>query len=98
VAHDLEAGLATTGETCSPHLLVHATIDVEDPHHWCPVPYMIEGNSGKLTAPSTGDANTKAECQKLVATSLAEVEACVGDFPHAVNGVGTVRFSKYIFK
>jgi len=85
--------LATTCETCSPDLLVHSAIDVEDPHHWCPVPYVIEGNGGELTAPPNGDANTEAEGQKLVATSLAAVEACVRQFPHAVNGVGTIRFS-----
>jgi len=54
---------------------------------------MVKHDLSKLTAPGHGDRNTKAESEQLVGTSLAAVEAQVGEFPHTVNGVGAIGLS-----
>jgi len=59
---------------------------------------VIKRDLGKLTAPGHGDRDTKAQGEQLVATILAAVEARVGEFPHAVDGVGAIRLTKDVIE
>ena len=62
------------------------------------MPDMDEGYVGKLTAPFCRYTDTATECTELVADVEPEVEAGVGEFPHTVDTMGTVGFSKNILK
>lgn len=78
--------------------LANPAVDLEPLEAWSDVPDVVEGDVGKLTAPLCGDAATETQGQYFVAEVFPEVKAAVGQFPDAVNTVGTVRFSKNIIE
>ena len=57
---------------------------------------MVESDVGKLATPLGGDTATETQGQQLVAKVLPELEAAIGEFPHAVDTVGAIRFTKDI--
>ena len=57
---------------------------------------MIESDVGKLATPLGGDTATETQGQQFVAKVLPEFEATIGEFPHAVDTVGAIRFTKDI--
>ena len=63
---------------------------------WGNVPYMVESDVGKFATPLGGDTATEKQGQQFVAKVLPELEAAIGQFPHAVDTVGAIRFTKDI--
>ena len=59
---------------------------------------MVESDVGKLATPLGGDTATETQGQQLVAKVLPELEAAIGEFPHAVDTVGAIRLAKDIVK
>ena len=59
---------------------------------------MIESDVGKLATPLGGDTATETQGQQFVAEVLPELEAAIGEFPHAVDTVGAIRLAKDIVK
>ena len=57
---------------------------------------MIESDVGKLATPLGGDTATEEQGHQFVAKVLPELEAAIGEFPHAVDTVGAIRFTKNI--
>jgi len=62
------------------------------------VPDVVECDLGELAAPLGGDADTAAEGGDLVAETEPEVEAGVREFPHAVDGAGTLGLTKNLLE
>lgn len=76
--------------------LANPAVDLKPLEAWSNVPDVVEGDVGKLTAPLCGDAATETQGQKFVAEVFPEVKAGVGQFPDAVNTVGTVRLAENV--
>jgi len=62
------------------------------------VPDVVECDLGELAAPLGSDADTAAEGGDLVAETEPEVEAGVREFPHAVDGAGTLGLTKNLLE
>ena len=59
---------------------------------------MVESDVGKLATPLGGDTATEKQGQQLVTNVLPEFEAAIGQFPHAVDTVGAIRFTENIIE
>ncbi|KAH3812012.1 hypothetical protein DPMN_140433 [Dreissena polymorpha] len=59
---------------------------------------MIEGDSGKLAAPLSGDADATQQGRNLVTESEQAREARVRKLPDAVDRVRSFRFCEDVFK
>ena len=59
---------------------------------------MVESDVGKLATPLGGDTATEKQGQQFVAKVLPELEAAIGEFPHAVDTVGAIRLTENIIK
>ena len=57
---------------------------------------MVESDVGKLASPFGGDTATEKQGQQFVTHVLPELEAAIGQFPHAVDTVGSIRLAKDI--
>merc|ERR1719422_2042719 len=84
-AHCLTDGREAALDADAVDLLAGAAVDGVDPEHGCDVPDVVEGDLGELAAPHHGDGDAEAESEELVETSLAAVEADVGELPHALQ-------------
>lgn len=82
----------------TPELLQAAAVKVEHLEHGCEQPDVGERHVGELATPLRGIADTTEQRLNLVAETFPEVKAGVGQFPHAINAVGTFRFGKDILK
>lgn len=92
----LEAWRHAAVDAHSIETLANPAVDLEPLEAWSDVPDVVEGDVGKLTAPLCGDAATEAQGQQFVAEVFPEVKAGVGQFPDAVNTVGTVRLTENV--
>jgi len=79
-------------------LLAAAAVDLQNFEAGSDVPDVEKGDLAKLAAPFHGDADTVEEGEQHVGDVLAAVEAFVGQFPHAVDRVGALRFSQDILE
>ena len=59
---------------------------------------MIEGYSGKFTAPFSGDTYTIAECGEFVSDAQPEVETSHREFPDTVYAMCPLGLSEDVFK
>ena len=59
---------------------------------------MFEGNTGEGAAPADGVWDPTEDGGDDITQGFPHIEAFVGEFPHAVNGVGVVRLSYGFFK
>jgi len=84
--------LKTAVNTLSVALLDAPTVDVEELEAWCEVPDVVEADFSELATPAGGDADSAEDGGDLVAAALPEVEAAVGELPHAVDAVGALGF------
>jgi len=78
----VDAGLVEALACCA--------VDLAHLEHGGDEPDVCEGDVGELTAELSGDADTTAESGDLVAQTEPEVEAGVGEFPDAVDGVSAL--------
>ena len=59
---------------------------------------MVESDIGKLATPFSGDTATEKQGQQFVTHVLPELEAAIGQFPHAVNTVSAIRLTENIIE
>lgn len=59
---------------------------------------MAESDAGKVAAPADGHWDAAQRGADQVAQGLAQVEAFVGVFPHAVDGMGVVRLTNALLE
>ena len=91
-------GTQTALETRAEELLRAAAVDHEDTQTGRDLPHMLEGDHGKLAAPAQRQRDSAEDAEDVVAASLGAVEAVVGALPHAVDGVGAIRFRQHILE
>jgi len=79
--------------------LLHASaVDLAQLEEGSDVPDVDESNATQLSAPLHGDADAIEEGEEPVGPRLAEVEAAVCAFPHAVKGVGSLGLGEHILE
>jgi len=64
----------------------------------CDAPDVVEGDLGEGAAPLGGDTDTAQEGGDLVANANPQLEACVCELPHAVDGVGAFGLTEHILE
>jgi len=89
----LAEGIQAAVDAHAVHLLAASAVDLQHLEEGRDVPDVDEGNVGKLLTPFYGDADTIEEGEKPVDDVLAELEALVGQNPHAVQGSDSLGLS-----
>jgi len=94
----LAAGVEAAVDAHSVQLLAAAAVDLHNLEERSDVPDVDESDVAELTAPLHGDADAVEEGEQHVGEVLAAVEAFVGQFPHAVHGVGALGLGEDILE
>ena len=84
-----KAGLGVHGV----YLLHHGSLYVVAPQTGCDLPDVLEGDAREAAAPADGVWDPTEDGGDDITQGFPQIEAFVGEFPHAVNGVGVVRLS-----
>jgi len=80
------------------HLLAASAVDLQHLEERRDVPNVDEGDVGKLLTPFHGDADTIEQSEQPVDEVLAELEAFVGQNPHAVQGPDALGLSEDVLE
>ena len=98
VTDRLTTWLQTTLDDGTVNLLTVAHVDGKHTEAGRVAPYVGEGQDSELEAPHTRSRQPTQQRHEAVAASVAAGVAAVGELPHAVYGVGAVRFCKDLIK